>query len=539
MPLPEQPVVVGDVASLLRRKRADFEQEAIWHKFLIDACYGTGGFRGRIAPPEVSVLGWAARLYDQYTAAPSYLDQFKREDKEKFESRIKVSSYRNYVGPFVELIVGFVNKHEMARTEEGDGLAEWRADADGNSTTWETLRDETVRATAARLGYCPVLFDMPATLADEETEEMSLAQREQLRSDISPRAIPLFPINLLDWECDDTGAFVWAKIRTDHEVRLDAMHEKVCEERYSIWYRDRVEKYVIRRGVNVSEAIEGPEVIAHTWGQVPIVVFRGEPTPGERVRGRSIVSDAAVEARSHFNIASEKREHERGQVFAILGVPVSDMKADVGKILVGNHNAIKVPEKSNMPLHYVAPPASVAESLETSMGASVKEMYRISRIEYEAPTRADTSGIARAYQFEQTNSRLRALAGGWARSEQEALRLVAKALGDKKSEKMTVTAPSDFSVEDLVTDLQNVASVLEQPIGDTARGEILKRTVDKVAPNMTQEQRLAVASEIDDELLQAEQDDALAKEAERAALDQSKNRDNGQGGEPGKKNEAA
>lgn len=528
----------ADIATLLRRKRRDFETEATWHKFLIDACYGTGGFSGRIAPPEISVLGWAAKLYEQYTAAPSYLDKFARESDEKFKSRATVVSYRNYVGPFVELIVGFVNKYKMTRTEEGEPLIEWLDDADGNGTTWDTLLSETIRPTAARLGYCPVQFDMPDTLATAETEEMSLAQREELRTDVKPRAIPLFPINLLDWECDDRGAFVWAKIRTDHDVRTSAMYESIREERYSIWYRDRVEKYVIRKGTNVSEAVEGPETVNHTWGAVPIVVFRGEPTPGERVRGRSIVSDAAVEARTHFNVSSEKRDHERGQVFAILGIPVSSVKDDIGTLLVGNHNAVKIPMAANMPLHYVAPPGSVAAALETSLAASVKEMYRISRIEYDAPTRADTSGVARAYQFEQTNSRLRALAGGWARSEQEALRLVAKALGDSTSEKMTVTPPSDFSVDDLATDLANVAAVLEQPIGDTARGEILKRTVDKVAPNMTQEQRAAVDSEIDDELLQAEQDEALQKEAAQAALDQSQNPDNGQDGDPNK-NKAA
>lgn len=508
-----------DTQTMLRRTRPDYVEEATWHKFLIDASYGTGGFRGRIAPPEVSVLGWAAKLYEGYTAARSYLDQFKREDTDKFNARVLVSHYRNYVGPFVQLIVGFVNKHVMSRSEEGEPLAAWRDNCDGNGTTWDTMLTETIRPTAARIGYCPVLFDMPATMAADGEAELSLAQRQDLRSEVMPRAIPLYPVNLPDWECDDTGALVWAKVRTDHEVRPDALLEGTCEERYAIWYRDRVEKHVIQRGQSIGETFAIPVTIKHSWGQVPIIIFRGEPTPGERVRGRSIVADAAVEARTHFNLSSEKRDHERASTFAILGVPVQSIKDDIGTLIGGNGSAIKIPATSTQPLHYVAPPESVAASLETSLASSVKEMYRISRIEYEAPTGTATSGIARAYQFEQTNSRLRDLANGWARSEQEALRLVATGLGDKSSEKMTVTPPSDFNIDDLLTEIQEVAALLDLPIGETASGEILKRAVRKAAPNMTQEQDALVSSEIDDAIGQQQADDALERETAQAMSD--------------------
>lgn len=505
----------------LRRTRGDFEAEAAWHKFLLDAVFGTGGFRGRYAPTDVSVLGWAANAYARY-ASPggsvgqrySYLDQFERESDEKFATRVNIASYRNYVGPIAQLIVSYINERPMIRTDESKQSREWRENCDGNGTSWDTMLAEDIRPRAARLGYCPVLLDMPDTFAGLGEVTQQDIDREKVR----PRAIPLYPINLLDWRTNEKCDIVAAKIRTDHSVGGDLLELPVQEEHYALWYPDRVERYVVRKLSSGGDSVEGPVVVEHTFGRVPLFIFRGEPTPGEKVRGRSIVSDMAVEARTHFNLGSEKRDHERGQVFAILGIPVRTLKDDVGALITGNNSAIKVPMESTQPLHYVAPPASVAETLDNSLDTSVKEMYRISRIEYDEPTGKDASGVARAYRFRQTNSRLRDLAGGWARAEQEVLRTVDAVSGNEESQ-ATVTEAGDYSIEDLATDITNALSVMEMPVGKTARAEITKRTVRKVAPNLPREVLAEIEDEIDQEALQSEQDEAMAREAQRAALD--------------------
>ena len=74
----------------LRRTRDDFEDEFTFHRFLLDAYTGTGGFCGRVKPPAVGALGWAAETYARAClsyAMPStsddstsYLDRFPRED---------------------------------------------------------------------------------------------------------------------------------------------------------------------------------------------------------------------------------------------------------------------------------------------------------------------------------------------------------------------------------------------------------------------------------------------------------------------------
>ena len=512
--------MVDEMVKRLRATRSDYEQEGAWHKFLLDAAHGTGGFSSRVCPPETSVLGWAAEAYARFSSigpshhlrasGESYLDQFAREDAEKFAHRVKVASYRNYVGPIGSLIVGYVNKQEFARANAPDELLAWMQDCDGNGTPWDTLMSDIVRPCAAQVGYCPLLFyfEDRAEMA-AENEQLSAAARREMG--LYPCAMQLYPANLLDWRTNDHGDLISAKVRTDHSVGEDLLAETEREERYLLLYHDRIERHVVRTGKDNQPYLAESSTSANPFGAVPIVVFHGDRTPGDRVRGRSIIGDLAVEARTHFNVASEKRDHERSQVFAILGIPVVSMETNVSEIIAGNGSGIKIPMQSNMPLHYVAPPASVAEALDRSLEASVREMFRIARVEWETPTGTATSGIARAYQFEQTNARLRALAARWARSEQRALRMIGEACGFVGAEDLVVVPPTDFAVEDLAAELQNVGMVLDMPIGDAATSEIVKRIVRKIAPNLTPEQSAVIDAEIDEEVTQRTQDAALMR----------------------------
>jgi hypothetical protein len=515
-----------DLIQRLRRTRSDYTEEAAWHKFLLDSAYGTGGYKGKFGPTAISHLGWAAEAYTRIaTQLPTqfgvidnretYLDQFPREDRDKFSKRIDVGHYTNFVGPLLELIVSYVNKSEMHRDAVPDVVKEWQENVDGKGTTWDVMQRETVRPRAAHLGYCPVLYDWPDEHEAEPGAPISLARRRELGVSVS--AIPLFPINLLDWSHDKDGDFTAVKIRTDHVVREDLLGECKREERYAIWYRDRVVVYVVTIDEKSNETLSQPEERAHDAGCVPLVIFRGKPTPDDKVRGLSIVGDLAIANRRYFNLESETDDHIRGQVFATLGIPVQDMAIPIGEILGGSGSAIKIPMQSQMGLHYVAPPAGVAETLENRMTASEKAMYRTMRIEYDAPT-VQTSGVARAYQFEQTNRRLADLAAGFARAEQKSLRLVGDMLDAPKAEEITVTSPTDFSLEDLAVDIENTLLALGLGLGPTADRELRQRAARRLLPNLPMDKQELIGEELDELAKQGEQDDAMERETRRAAL---------------------
>jgi hypothetical protein len=505
----------------LRRERPDYVEEATAHKFFLDAIFGTGGFRGKHGATSASQLGWAAEAYSLVASSQeradgfvnvkrdTYLDQFPREELNKFDKRIDIAHYTNYVGPILDLLLSYINKAAVNRQSVPYNVEEWVQNADGHGTPWDTLKREVIVPRAAALGWCPVLFDVVGTAGEYGAgEDFSRARRDELG--ISVRAIPLYPLNVIDFFCDDGGALVALKLRTAHTVRSDLLSVGVSEERYSLWYPDRVIKYTVRTEDGKQPEIHSTQEIAHSYGTIPLVSFRAKATPEDRLRGVSMVANSAIAARSLFNLESEMRDHIRNQVFATLGIPVSDMATNVGEIVSGTGSAIKVPHDSKMGLHYVAPPASCAETLERRMEVTVREIYRTEQVEHAKATGTQaSSGIARAYEFEQTNKRLGGAAMTLARAEQEALRLVGSMLGDANAQSLTVSSPTDFSVEDLASEIDGVLTALTLKLGPTADTEMKRRLIGRMLPNLPVSTQEAIDSELDDLRLQTEQDDAF------------------------------
>lgn len=514
----------------LRATRSDYAEEAVSHKFLLDAVFGTGGFRGKYGVTTVSQLGWAAEAYSAITSSltsnitPSalqrdtYLDQFPREDQAKFDKRIDIAHYTNYVGPILDLLLSYLHKATVNRDKVPDAVEQWMEDADGNGTNWDTLKRETITHRAATLGWCPVLFDLTRPKSDvPDGLQMSVARARE--EGIKVRAIPLYPINVLEWITDENRAVVAVKIRTDHVYRADLLSPKVNRETYSLWYADRVERYVVTTPEGgAAPTVSDREVITHDFGRIPIVVFRVKPTTEDNVRGVSAVCNAAVSARRLFNLESEMDDHIRNQVFATLGLPVQDMDANITELVGGTGSVIKIPHDANMPLHYVAPPSSCADTIEKRMEVTVREIYRTEQVEHTKATGTTaTSGVARAYEFEGTNRRLGGMAIALAQSEQDSLRLVSKAIG--KQSELTVSAPTDFSIEDLESEIDGTIKALEAKLGATAETELKRRLINRMLPNLPQSTQDAIDSELEEIRKQSEQDEALRREAEHASLD--------------------
>jgi len=410
--------------------------------------------------------------------------------------------------------LSYINKATVNRDKIPSSVESWLDNVDGKDTAWDTLKREVIVPRAAALGWCPILFDLSGS-ADEQT---SIARRREMG--IAPRCIPLYPLNILDWIVDENGTLSAVKIRTDHMVRSDLLGAPVTEERYSLWYPDRVDKYVVTIVQGKEPSVSPVVVSQHSYGGVPLVVFRAKPTPDDRVRGVSAISNSAIAARRLFNLESEMDDHIRGQVFATLGVPVADTTVAIGELVGGTGSVIKVPMESRHGLHYVAPPASCAETIEKRMEVTVREIYRTEQVEHTKPTGTTaSSGVARAYEFEQTNRRLGSMSMTLARAEQDALRLVGKLLGAEEAENITVSAPTDFSVEDLASEIESMLGAMGLKLGPTAETEMKRRLVNRILPNLPQATQEAISAELEEMRKQSDQDDAADAEVDGATSD--------------------
>lgn len=513
---------MGDsLTEKLLEKRDGYEAELEWHKFLLDAYAGTGGFAGRIKQPDEDRLGWGASAYDtccsttnttSTTQQPlpdgtsigntivrtyeTYLDAFPREDDAKFRRRIDIAHYVNYTGPICDLYAGYLSSVDPSRegVEDGAELADWMQDCDGRGTSWDELKETVLIPCALDLGWCPVIFDADTPPEDAEVKSKLDEQKLKLRA----RAVPLAPANILKWEADDGGTLKWVKYKIDYCEQADPLGDEVEYSKVWIWTRTDFSVYRIDKGAQT--ATVEIENRPHNFGAVPMVVFRASKAPGDPVRGMSAVGAVAIENRRHFNLMSELDEHLRSTVFALLQVPVPPGATPPDNLVTGNGNAVPVPSDASQGYGFIAPPQSVADTYENRLAASAREIYRVAQAPYEVDSGAPTSGIAYAYKFEGTNKRLVKIAKGIASAEQRALQLVGKSLGmgDDKLNAIRVEAPQGFLVNDISVDLDNLIKAISlKGMSATAKMIAISRSVQKMVPNMTAEQRKAIDAELE------------------------------------------
>lgn len=489
----------------LKATRAGYKDELVWHRFLLDAYTGCGGFAGKVKPPASDYLGWAAEIYSSALALvggsdvirDTYLDRFPREDEPKFDRRCDVAHYVNYTGPICDLFVSYLSAQQATREgiSEGGSVAKWMQDADGRGTSWDELKTAVVVPRALQLGWCPVLFDKDP--APQGVEVKTKAQEQELK--LRTRAVPLFPAQILAWQTDDAGALLWVKIRLDYCEQPDALAAETQYTKVQVWTRETVAVYRIDRAENGQETASTvtPEA-PHNLGAVPLIVFRAGQAPDDPIKGISIIGAVAVENRRHFNLLSELDEHLRSTVFALLQVPIPPGHDAPDELLGGSGNAVPVPSDAHQGYEFIAPPQSVAETYERRLKATEREIYRVSSAPYDNDSGAAQSGVSRAYQFEGTNKRLVKIVGGLASAEQRGLQLVAKQSGDEAAaDKIRVTPPQDFRIDDLAVDLDNlIKAVSVAGMSATAKMLLVLRNVVNLLPNMQASDRKLIEAEL-------------------------------------------
>lgn len=492
---------MGEHDTLLDRLRAtrhDYEAERAWHKFLLDAYAGTGGFAGRVRLPFSGYWGMAAEVYSTGNAVLSstlsggaesdldtYLERYPREEMDKFRRRVAVSQYPNYIEPIVDIRMSFMHRKPFVRSGD-EVLGDWLDDVDGTGMTWDRLRREVIDFRAALLGWCPVLFDRSRPDGVEPGEVMTQAQAEQLG--VRVNAIPLFPANLLDWDVDELGELNWCKVARSDVVRDDPLGDAVERTVISLWTRETVQRYRIERAGNGEPSITPGPVESHGYGRVPILVAKHKRSHEHPVRGIPMAGSASLMARKLFSYLSMGDEHIAGCVFAVLQVPVRKVP-EAGEIVLGAGNALPIHDQSRRDYKYISPDPSVAETIENRVSTTVEEIYRVGRTEFarsKTATGGAESGVARAYAFENTNRAISDFATGVAQFEQHALQFVAHLLTGTPDagESIRTTPPTKFDVEEMSRALDEALAAVTLNIGPTATLELKWRLIQRLLPNL-------------------------------------------------------
>ena len=223
-------------------------------------------------------------------------------------------------------------------------------------------------------------------------------------------------------------------------------------------------------------------------------------------------------------------------MFALLVWPRRSQESSVE---VGTDNGISVdPDQKNMP-EYLAPPASVAETLEKRIEASIIEIYRMARVEYDRASGTRSSAQSKEQNFEQTNLAIADFAASLAQADRDTLILVGRGLGIGEAELQALECVPHESYDTgaLNDEIDAVTATLTQAIGVTAKAELLKRLTMRMLPGLSAETRKRIEGEIDEAAQQAEQEGAAMREAELAAMSGNQSEEDEEDNAPGEGDE--
>lgn len=310
-------------------------------------------------------------------------------------------------------------------------------------------------------------------------------------------AYTVTPENMLDYAWDDAGELLWAMWRISHRDDEDPVASSgQVVPRYAIWTRDAwvvLEENVIRGKRQVSLVSAGENPI----GVVPCFAV-DEQESDDPYDVPALIGDIAYLDRAIANYLSNLDAIIQDQTFSQLAMPAQGLlpgeEAHTKMLELGTKRVFTYDGEAGAAPAYISPDPKQASVILVVVNKIIGEIYHSIGMAGER-TKQDnavgidnSSGVAKAYDFERVNSLLAAKADVLERAEDRINRLAALWLGvdlpkdDDGDDLDLVKYPDSFDVRSLYDEFEiaNHLSLLDAP--DELRREQMRQLVAKLLP---------------------------------------------------------
>lgn len=269
-----------------------------------------------------------------------------------------------------------------------------------------------------------------------------------IRTGGTPYVYEIHPSNVLDYSVDKTtGELRWALVCEEEVVDDDPMVERQIYERYRLWTPTEWSVYD-EDGTQLDSG-------RNSAGRVPIILV-----PGHTV-GLPTYDISLIQKRI-YNLSSQLDEILNNATFPMLYVPAAEGVSDVSTLdtefsqegtehplVVGPARLLVLPtdkDVNSIIPGWLAPPDGPARVIMDERRALVDAIRNLAGLERRDPdTISPQSGVAKAYDFRETNERLVSLAQLMEDFETSLMGLVnAYGLGGE----VNVSYEKDFQVRD-------------------------------------------------------------------------------------------
>lgn len=413
---------------------------------------------------ELALIDFLARAYEGGEAYRDgeFLDRYPREEPDIYRARLSRAYYPNYTAPVVDTYVAEVFRVEPAREVPQGPLASFTeaATRDGTSLN-DFMRISLASCLATGHRYIGVDID----------------------EDGAPYLHAIHPANVLDFS-EDAEGFLWMLLAEERVIDEDPEENRRREVLFRLWTRQEWRLFS-RSG----EEIDGGENPA---GVVPVLYM-----PGREVR--LPIEDIAEMNRRIYNIASQRDEILMKLTFPQFYVQdaldESTMQEERA-VEIGTGRVLVLPPGTSIAPGFLAPPDGPVEQHRKEQEYLVGEIYRLAGLQRRDPDEIrPQSGVAKAYDFRETNARLAAAAHLCERVEREIFSLLS-AYG-LAADGVNVTYQKDFRVESFSDMLESYLAIASSPLPAYVKRLVAKDLAARITEERTPEERRAAQEAVD------------------------------------------
>lgn len=446
--------------------------------------------------------------------------RYLKEGDKEYADRVERAYRFNHSREVVDLLNKYLFRSEIARNEE-DAPASVKA-------FWKkaTRNGASIESYMKRISKMTSIFGRGYVVVDTNAPTGILSVADAKKAGVRAYSYFVKPQDALDMSFDEYGKLNWILIRERHRDDADPMNNSgTVGERYRLWTRTEwmlfVEDATSNKGKKRAQRNRNGEgsrniVIAgrgaHGLGEVPVLQV-DHMDDDNLYYSPALINDISYLDRAVANYLSNLDAIIQDQTFSQLALPaqalmpgdeenVEDRLIEMGTKRLFIYNA-----EGGVAPTFLSPDPRQAQLIITAIRTIINEIYHTVGMAGER-TKQDnsmgvdnSSGVAKAFDFDRVNALLTNKADGLQRIEMGICRLVAKWNGEEIAEEADdlTKYPRNFDVRGLLDefDIAQRLALIDAP--DLVRQHQLTNLVDKLWPTLGKKLKEQLVKQIEQE----------------------------------------
>lgn len=444
------------------------------------------------------------------------IHKYLKEGESEYSDRVNRAYRFNHTREVVDLVSKYIFRGEILRDDSAPETVKrfWKHATKTKQPIHDFMNEASIYAS---------IYGMPWAIVDQTRPsegEAVITLADQERAALRPYVYLVKPQNVLDLSWDDNGELNWILIK-DTE-RADADWSATTFITYDVWrvwtrthwYKLEAESPKGKRIATLTDITKSDKIRVvdsgeHGLGVVPAVPItdRGGSSAFDDYAAPGLIDDIAYLDRAAANYLSNLDAIIQDQTFSQLVIPAQALSAGDEAydqlIKLGTKRILAYDaEGGQKGPEYISPDPTQAGVILQVITKIITEIYHSAGVAGER-TKMDnavgidnSSGVAKAYDFDRINAMLATKAERLERAENQIIRLVQMWQGETPTDEDYVTYPREFDTMGVYDEFDIASRLFAFEAPNELRRHQIMKMVDKLYPQLSVDLRNKIEADV-------------------------------------------